>query len=44
MWYAKWNDKQCKLIDNIDTNKSSREVTYSDLTLDFSDCTIEDLP
>lgn len=44
MWYAKWNDKQCKLIDNIDTNKSSREVTYSDLTLDFSDCTTEDLP
>lgn len=44
MWYAKWNNKKYKLIDNINTNKSSREVKYSDLTLDFTDCTIEDLP
>lgn len=44
MWFAKWNNKQYKLIDNVDTNKSSREVTYSDLILDFSDCKIEDLP
>lgn len=44
MWYAKWNNKRYKLIDNIDTNKSSREVTYSDLILDFSDCIREDLP
>lgn len=44
MWYAKWNNKQYKLIDNVDMNKSSREVTYSDLILDFSNCTIEDLP
>ena len=44
MWYAKWNNKQYKLIDSIEINKSSREVTYSDLALDFSDCTNEDLP
>ena len=44
MWYAKWNDKQYELIDNININKSSREVTYSDLILDFSNCTMEDLP
>lgn len=44
MWFAKWNNKQYELIDNVDTNKSSREVTYSDLILDFSDCKIEDLP
>lgn len=44
MWYAKWNNKQYKLIDNIDINKSSREVTYSDLILDFTDSTIDDLP
>ena len=41
---AKWNDKEYKLIDSIDTNKSSREVTYSDLTLDFTNCKMEDLP
>ena len=44
MWYAKWNNKEYKLIDGIDINKSSREVTYSDLILDFSNCKIEDLP
>ena len=44
MWYAKWNNKLYKIIDNIDTNKSNREVTYSDLILDFSDCIREDLP
>ena len=44
MWYANWNNKKYKLIDNVEINKSSREVTYSDFILDFSDCTIEDLP
>lgn len=44
MWYAKWNNKKYKLIESVETNKSSREVTYSDLKLDFSKCTIEDLP
>lgn len=41
---AKYNNKSYKLIDSIEINKSSREVTYSDLTLDFSNCSIEDLP
>lgn len=41
---AKFNNKEYKLIDSIDTNKSSREVTYSDLTLDFTNSTIDDLP
>ena len=44
MWYAKWNNKKYKIVDSINTNKSSREVKYSDLTLDFTDCTMEDLP
>lgn len=44
MWFAKWNNKRYKLIDNVNINKSSREVTYSDLILDFSDCKIKDLP
>lgn len=41
---AKWNDKSYKIINNVEIEKSSREVTYTDLTLDFSKCTIEDLP
>lgn len=41
---AKFNNKEYKLIDNIDINKSSREVTYSDLILDFTNSTINDLP
>lgn len=44
MWYAKWNNKRYKILNNIEINKSSREVTYTDLTLDFSDCKIDDLP
>lgn len=44
MWYAKWNDKKYKLIDNVDIDKSSREVTYTDLSLDVSGATINDLP
>ena len=42
--YAFFNDKKYKIINNVQINKSSREVTYSDLILDFSKCTINDLP
>ena len=42
--YAFWNNKKYKIINSVQINKSSREVTYSDLTLDFSKCTIDDLP
>lgn len=41
---ARWNSKNYKIINSIEINKSSREVAYTDLTLDFSKCTIEDLP
>ena len=41
---AKWNNKEYKLINDVQIEKSSREVSYTDLKLDFSDCTIEDLP
>ena len=44
MWYAKWNNKKYKIINSIEIEKSSREVTYTDLTLDFSECNMEDLP
>ena len=41
---ARWSNKDFKIINNIEISKSSREVTYTDLTIDFSKCTIEDLP
>ena len=41
---ARWNNKDFKIINSIEIDKSSREVTYTDLTLDFSKCTMEDLP
>lgn len=41
---ARWNNKDFKIINSIEINKSSREVTYTDLILDFSKCNIEDLP
>lgn len=41
---AKWNNKTYKMINSAEINKSSREVTYTDLELDFSKCSIEDLP
>ncbi len=44
MWFAKWNNKKYKLIDSVEIEKSSREVTYSNITVDVSECNIEDLP
>ncbi len=41
---AKWNNKEFKLLESIELNKSSREVTYSDLKIDFAKKTIDDLP
>lgn len=41
---ARWNNKDFKIINSIEINKSSREVAYTDLTLDFSKATMEDLP
>ena len=41
---ARWNNKDYIIIDSIEIKKSSREVTYTDLKLDFSKCTMEDLP
>lgn len=41
---ARWNKKDYKILNSIEINKSSREVTYTDLTLDFAKCTIDDLP
>ena len=41
---ARWNNKDYRIIDSIEIKKSSREVTYTDLKLDFSKCTMDDLP
>lgn len=42
--YIKWNEKKYKILDSIQINKSSREVVYTDLKIDFSHATIKDLP
>lgn len=42
--YALWNNKKYRILNNIQIKNSSREVTYSDLTIDFAKCTMEDLP
>ena len=41
---AKWNDKEYKLIDSVEINKSSREVTFSDIKIGFENGTIADIP
>ena len=41
---ARWNNKDFKIINSIEINKSSREVTYTAPTLDFSKAKMKDLP
>ena len=41
---VKFNDTHYKVIDNIQTTKSSREVTFNELTLDFTGKPISALP
>lgn len=42
--YVEWREKKYKILDSIQINKSSREVVYTDLKIDFSHASIEDLP
>lgn len=42
--FAEWNNKKFKLLDSMELNKSSREVSFSDIKIDFEDKTIDDLP
>lgn len=44
MIYAKWTGVTIPILNDLQINLSSREVTFSDLTLDFSGKTINDLP
>lgn len=44
MIYAQWTGEKIPILNDLDINLSSREVTFSDLTLDFAGKTISDLP
>lgn len=44
MIYAQWTGEKIPILNDLEINLSSREVTFSDLTLDFSGKTINDLP
>ncbi len=44
MMIAKWGNKECELIDDVNISKSSREVSFSDIKIGFENGTIEDLP
>ena len=39
-----YNSKYFKILDGFDINNSSRQVTFSDVIIDFTGHTIEDLP
>ena len=44
MIYAKWTGVTVPILNDLELNLSSREVSFSDLTLDFAGKTINDLP
>lgn len=44
VWTAVWNNKKYILLNSINLNKSSKEVTFSDVVVDFTNKNIEDLP
>jgi hypothetical protein len=44
MIYAQWTGEKIPILNDLEINLSSREVTFSDLTLDFAGQTISDLP
>lgn len=44
MIYAQWTGEKIPILNDLNISLSSREVTFSDLTLDFAGKTISDLP
>lgn len=42
--YAKFNDTNYKILTNPQIDKSSKEMVFSSITIDFRDGTIDDLP
>ena len=41
---AVYNNKDFKIIDNYGFKSSNNEVTFNDITIDFTDCTLADIP
>lgn len=44
MTYLQYSGKKFKILNEYSLNTSSRQVTFSDLTIDFTDKTLNDLP
>lgn len=44
MFYLSINKKQYKIEDSFQFKKSNNEVTFQDVTVDFSEGTIADIP
>ena len=44
MTYLEYNGKKFRILNEYSLNTSSRQVTFSDLTIDFTDKTLNDLP
>lgn len=44
MTYLQYSGKKFKILNEYSLNTSSRQVTFSDLTVDFTDKTLNDLP
>ena len=44
MTYLEYSNKKFKIIDSYNINTSSRQVTFSDINVDFTNRTLEDLP
>ncbi len=44
MTYLEYSNKKFKIIDSYNINTSSRQVTFSDIKVDFTNRTLEDLP
>ena len=44
MTYLQYSNKKFKILNSYTLNKSSRQVTFSDIVIDFTNKTLEDLP
>lgn len=42
--YIKWSNSSYKLVDDANIETSSKEVSFSDLKIDFTGCTVDNLP
>lgn len=44
MTYLEYSNKKFKIVNSYTINTSSRQVTFSDINIDFTNRTLEDLP